>query len=66
VGQHGRGQSGCGRVEPTGSARRDRIIFFFEFIFNARNNSRKFRNYFKSMKNTLKIIKIPEKFLEID
>jgi hypothetical protein len=27
VGQRGRGRSGCGLVEPTGSARRDRISF---------------------------------------
>jgi hypothetical protein len=50
-----------------GSAQSGMIGFsFFEFIFNARNNSRKSRNYFKGTKNTRKITKIPGKFQELD
>jgi hypothetical protein len=43
----------AGRVGPTGSAQSGRIgfqVFFFEFIFNTRNNSRKSRNCFKGTK----------------
>jgi hypothetical protein len=67
VGRRAGVRSGCGLVEPTGSAQTGRIVLlFFEFIFSARNNSRKCRNCFKGTKNTRKITKIARKFLEID
>jgi hypothetical protein len=66
LGRSGAGAGGPERVGPSGSVRSSRIVFFFEFIFNAKNNSRKCRNCFKGTKNTRKITNIPEKFLEID
>jgi hypothetical protein len=62
----GAGAGGPERVRPSGSAHSRRIVVFFEFIFNARNNSRKCRNCFKGTKNTREITKILGKFLEID
>jgi hypothetical protein len=59
------GQSGLGRA--TGSAQSGRAdFFFFEFIFNAKTNSRKVLKLLKGTKNTPKITNIPGKFLEID
>jgi hypothetical protein len=67
MGFGGSGWAGAGWVGPTGSAQSGCIGFlFFEFIFNAKTNSRKVYKFFKGTKNTLKITKILGKFLEID
>jgi hypothetical protein len=55
-----RAAAGPERVGPTGSAQKDRIGFFFEFIFNVKIIPEKSSNIFKAPK----ILGKPQKFQE--
>jgi hypothetical protein len=53
-------------VEPTGSAQVEKDRFFSEIISSAKTITVKSSKWLQSTKNTQKITKNPEKFLQID
>jgi hypothetical protein len=60
------GRSGLGRASGSAQSGSVDFLFFFEIFFSAKTNPGNAQKMFRGTKNTQKITKIPEKFLEID